>query len=1515
MTVLKYTRLSIIPLFVLVFSQTLLAQLMEVTDATTAPITPENLITNIFLGDGVEVLNVSFEGDPISVGYFKNGDNAVGIPRGIVMTTGRSASNDCDIPEQGGADCVGNNFTSYENTSNAQDADLSSIAAGGLSVFNVAKFTITFIPTSDTLRFKYVFASEEYPTFACSPFNDVFGFFISGPGINGPYQNSAMNIALIPGTNTPVTINNVHPANGPNCPPAFGQFYNNNQNTNNQPTYNGYLDVFIAEAVVIPCETYTIKLAISDVGDPAYDTGVFLEAKSFGTGSLKVKTATVSLDGTVTEDCASGSITFAYPSPLEDDFILDYTIIGTAQNGVDYVDIPLDLIIPAGDSSVTIDVVAIGDALDEPLESIGIDIQRDVCNRDTFWMFIRDNKILPPSLGPDTEICQNEQQQLDATLPIPLPVPPSFTNSQDYPFATGTPGYSSIQVAGVQPITLGPGVIQSVCVNIDHVWVDDVDIFLISPGGQFIELSSDNGSNCDDYTNVCFTPNNSNNIGAGFPWPTCTSGGQPSFANGTFAIEGTWEDLWDGEYPSNGTWQLLAIDDQTGFNGTILDWTITFEPFYQVSYSWSPTFGLSCTDCPDPIATPNQTTTYTVTASDTYGCTVQDEITITVRPTPLAPTVNCTDVTNNSITFSWDAVGGPQGYMVSIDGGTPFQTNNTSETINNLGLDTPVTIEVYAISDCNGPTGSATCSTPPCLSASLSIISISNASCSDETNGSLTLLATGGAGDFTYTFNGVSNTTGIFTGIAEGTYTASVVDAWNCPNTIPVNISAPPALVLQPVLVNEITCGNQMDGAVAAMTFGGISPYSFDWSNGQTDSIATNLAAGLVSVTVTDANNCTVAAGQILTSPATFTLTTTADSSLCQAAASGMAQVQIAGGTPPFDILWDAATGNATTATVNNLAAGTYTVTVSDGNDCAAAATATIFEPAAVAASILPNNPACNGTATGTATATANGGTAGYVFSWSNGDTGPMADGLGAGTYTLTVTDANGCSATQTTTLTYPPAMSIQLSATDATCFGESSGSISAAVSNGTQPFDFTWSNGMTGSSIIGIPSGNYCVTVTDATNCTSTACTTINQPSDLLLSTSATNVGCNGSIPGTIDLSVSGGIFPYLFNWSNSQTTEDLNGLVSGDYDVTVTDANGCEAITTQTVGADPVPETQLTQIGVSCLGGNDGAILTTVTGGAGGNGFDWAGPNGFSSTQQNPNGLVAGDYFLTVTDAVGCIALDTIAVSEENALDADFEIDDISCFGEMDGRITVYPKGGVPPYRSSMNGDDFSGQMVFNNLDYGLYDLIIQDANGCVWSQPQIFVNEPKELLLYLGPDTILDYGTTLILTPSIANLTNPGSASFQWVSNNPLLPPVDSTSRIGEFVVTSQASVTLTVIDENGCTISDLINIFVRSAKNVLVPTGFAPGTGGDALNDLLHVHGTSSLVKQIKLFRVFDRWGELLYEAAAFPINDPVTGWDGRFKEKDMPAGVYAWYLEVEFVDGLVERFRGETTLIR
>jgi hypothetical protein len=250
----------------LLFSFSTQAQFLQTDDAGPNGIyTPQSLIPNVFMGSGVQVLNVTYDGLPTAVGYFSGGTQAIGLERGLLLTTGVAGD-----PATGyGPTDRASDFAHNMNGSTATDANLSAIATAGLR--DVAVYTITFIPASDTLRFRYCFASEEYPEYSCTLYNDLFGFFIQGPGYPTP-----TNIAIIPGTNLPVAINNIHPPNTQNnavqpCDTFNIQYYNTTP-PNSQPVYDAYTDVFTAMAVVTPCETYTIKLAIADVQDPGWYT-------------------------------------------------------------------------------------------------------------------------------------------------------------------------------------------------------------------------------------------------------------------------------------------------------------------------------------------------------------------------------------------------------------------------------------------------------------------------------------------------------------------------------------------------------------------------------------------------------------------------------------------------------------------------------------------------------------------------------------------------------------------------------------------------------------------------------------------------------------------------------------------------------------------------------------------------------------------------------------------------------------------------------------------------------------------------------------------------------------------------------------------------------------------------------------------------------------------------------------------------------------------------------------------
>jgi len=729
----SYLLQKTLTLLLLLISINQLTAQIEVTDAATAPYTPENLITNVFLGEGVIVNEVNFNGIPSAAGFFKDGFDAIGIDRGIVLTTGAAATNGAIL----GVDNNGSAFASTNNNSIANDPDIQAIS--NVPVFNVLEYEIKFIPTLDTVEFRYVWASEEYPEFSCSSFNDVFGFFISGPGINGPFVNNGENIAIVPGTNLPVAINSVHPDNGQACPASFPEFYNDNNGTGLNPVYDGYTDVFTARAIVVPCEEYTIKLLIADGGDGIFDSGVFLEAKSFGTGTLDVSIETLSLDGTLAEGCTDATLNFCLPSPTEEDFTVNYNIFGSATPGVDYTQFPDSLIIPAGDSCVSIVIQAFEDGLDEDTEQIAIEIQRDICTLDTFYIDIKDNLVSLdlPDLGPDQTICKGDTVTLFGEITdVPLPDPPTFTwNGPVDIDPVNTSIFAPINVSNIQPPVLGEGVIQEVCINVQHGFLGDIDVFLVAPNGSFIELSTDNGSNGNNYTQTCFTPDATTPIDYIDP----PASGAPY--TGQFGIEGIWSDLWsNGENPTNGEWNLLIVDDQNGFEGLLLDWSITFVPTYDIFYTWTSDQAensIDCDDCPNTAVFPTEATTYFLEIEDSYGCTFMDTISFVVNDAADAPVITCDSITEEMIIFGWDDVPTSMGYEVNVNGtGWVPASGPLEHVVTGLGFSEVVTIEVRALgTECPGLTGIGECMTLACDGAEPSIIFINPVLCNGDNSG------------------------------------------------------------------------------------------------------------------------------------------------------------------------------------------------------------------------------------------------------------------------------------------------------------------------------------------------------------------------------------------------------------------------------------------------------------------------------------------------------------------------------------------------------------------------------------------------------------------------------------------------------------------------------------------------------------------------------------------------------------------------------------------------------------
>ena len=336
----------------------------------TTTMTPQQLVQDVLVGGGVTVSNVTFNGAAVTSpqggsGSFNGGNSTnLGLDAGLILSSGlalSSAGNANDF----GSDVLGT----------GSDDDLVDITTPGNSINDRAVLEFDFIPTGDSLKFNYVFGSEEYPGFNCSAtFNDVFGFFLSGPGITGPYTNNAANIALVPGTSLPVSIANIHGDDGFGCPPANEEYYVNNSG-GTTIALNGFTTVLQARAQVICGETYHIKLAIGDAGDSGYNSAVFLQAGSFQSNILPtVSASTFYGDATAAEGCQGGRFTIFRPPGVDTTFTVGYYFTGTATPGADYTAAPGTAVIPMGQDSVNIPFDAIQDGIPEGIETALINV-------------------------------------------------------------------------------------------------------------------------------------------------------------------------------------------------------------------------------------------------------------------------------------------------------------------------------------------------------------------------------------------------------------------------------------------------------------------------------------------------------------------------------------------------------------------------------------------------------------------------------------------------------------------------------------------------------------------------------------------------------------------------------------------------------------------------------------------------------------------------------------------------------------------------------------------------------------------------------------------------------------------------------------------------------------------------------------------------------------------------------------------------------------------------------------
>lgn len=1336
-------------LYALLLGLTPLASIAQLT--VNNGFTAQQLGNNL-AGANVTVTNATITGDPDQYGTFTYAGTGLGVNSGVILSTG-------DIFDAQSTNTAGNSSTGYGNPG---DPDLTSLA--GFPTNDAVVFEFDFEVQGSDIAFNFIFLSEEYNEYVNTGFNDVFAFYISGPGIVGQ-----QNLAVVPGTTTPVSINTIN--NG-----SFWQFYNDNTNGAVPIEFDGFTTLMTASMdSLIQCGVYTLSLRIADGSDFILDSGVLLQENSLVQSNVSAQTNTVNANGIALEGCIQASFTFNLDSVYGYDISIPYGIGGSATNGVDYATLDTVLTIPAGQSSATIIIDAFADGINEGQESIELYFTPYPCAPvDTVVLLIDDNDPIEFSLAGTDLICANDGSGvIDMTITGGFPpytititdtatgvsstydetqLPISGWDSGTYlieiedtygctaeavviggdfdagttflPDGTGVSYTSDITIAGFNAgqLITSASQINSICATMEHSYANDLTIVLQAPDGTQVQLKNVgptggaiNACNLgepvasgpvDNWNSTNTTPG----VGYQYCWnntPTYAEMGQvispnfpgpPPFYTYTSTFGNVLSDYYlpPGSYtptqnlsgfvgaPLNGTWTLIVTDNYGLDNGYIFDWEISLT-----------------SDLPDSTITLNEPADITITGGVTNAACGANDGAIDITPAGAFP----------PFTYSW------------LPGG------QTTQDISGIGAGT----YTVTVTDANGCTNDTTYNVPNAGAVTVGSV-VSDASCAGASDGGIDITITSGTSPYTYVWDHGPTTEDV-TGLTAGVYTVTITDGNGCIGIETYTVGEAIQLNSTALITNE-NCGDQ-EGEIDLNVTGGTAPFTYVWSNGETTADITDLQQGQYYVDITDANGCTISdtfnvinlVGNCTPNCDLIISNNVVTDESCGDGA-GAIDITIFTSNSPYSVSWD---NGANTEDLSGLSAGTYTVTIDDAEGCQVIQTFTITNQTGGLALSNPitTNDIC-GAGVGGVDITVTGGAMPYTYAWDNGATTEDLTNVFGGTYSVTITDANGCMVNGTYTI-INDAGNLALTygnATDEVC-GQANGSIDIIVGGGNFPYSYLWSNGETTEDLVNLSAGTYTCTITDDNGCVifTPTYTVSNDPGTLAIDYIDVDDEACSNAAGEITLTISGGATPYTFLWSNGATTQNLSNLSAGTFDCTITDANGC-ALNTGNLNVINLPGT-LSLDGLTVLdevcGNGLGAINLSVSGGTAPLTYSWS--NG--SNSEDLSNLSAGNYSVTVTDANGCsIVANATVVDDPGTLAIDnFIITNENC-GNADGALDLIISGQTNPVSYLWSNGATSQDL--SNIPGGNYTVDVTDANGCTVSGSVTVVNDAGTLSL---------------------------------------------------------------------------------------------------------------------------------------------------------------------------------------
>jgi subtilisin-like proprotein convertase family protein len=1208
-------------------------------------------LADMLAGENITATNVSITGNSLQYGSFTFAGTGLDVQSGVILSTG--IINDAIGP---------NNSDNTSHGFNGPGNELLSQLAES-PTFDAVVLEFSFEVQTDRIEFNFNFLSEEYNEYVGSQFNDVFAFFISGPGITGEE-----NLAVIPGTTIPVSVNTINNQ-------EFWQFYHDNTNGNTNIEFDGFTTLLKAEkSGLIPCETYTLKFMLADAGDPIYDAGVLLQENSLVQASVSGSASTYSENNVALEGCIDANFIFELDQAVDHATYIPLQFGGNAVNGVDYKYLDSMIVIPAGQTSARIIVEAFGDGLTEGQEVIEISYLPGPCRMpETINLYIDDYSTIEFMTEPENASC-NGNLSGSASFTVTGGIPPYVISLTDT-LTSQTVLYDTNPVTGLPAGTYKVEIIDGYgCQAEDIVYGDIYDggaVFLPDGTGLSYETSimiSGFGAN-QTLTSI----NQIQSIGV----------------NMEHSNMGELEIILQAP---NGI--QMDLKSHPGGAVTNLGEPVACGPVDQCSENLTPGIGY------DYYWIPNATFGTMKQEANSHSYTYVTQIGTTESDKYLpSGSYDANDPFENLIGVPLNG----EWKMIITD----HNPNDNGYIFNwSISLNAQLPDSIFTINEPVLPVISSEYVNPSC----------------NESNGSINITVTGDQTPYTYLWNTGATSQDLFN-IPAGSYSIEITGSDQCTYDFAFTLSNNGSFALLADSDNE-TCEDGNNGNIDLTVNGGTSPYLYLWNNGaQTEDIS-GLAPGNYTVTVNDAENCISVGSYTINAAVPIFYDSDIIHENC-GDAEGAIDLSVSGGQAPYTFLWN---NGKTSEDVNELAQGTYTVTITDSNGCTAQASYSIINYVgncipdcdfAVTNEVLTDE-IC-GQQNGAIDLTIFTSFSPYTVEWSNGSSLEDISNLSAGTYSITMTDAEGCTLIKSYSLENNSGtlQILSIFAENETC-GNGLGSVDITVNGGALPYAFDWNNGATTEDLVNINEGSYQIVVTDANGCSVyDDATVINESGTLELVWSNVMDETCGNNNGSIDIWVQGGN-PlgnqnphYIHQWTNGATTEDLMFIGEGAYQCVITDQDGCQISTPMFEVENLAGTMAFTTIDIDpeICGNGQGEIELFVAGGAGSYTYVW-------STGSNQYGIFnvsAGVYSATVSDQNGCslhtgelevlnlpgtLALESVVVSDELC-------------GNSQGSINVSLSGGSLPYSTIWNTGSTSEDLL--NLNAGNYSCVINDTNGC--------------------------------------------------------------------------------------------------------------------------------------------------------------------------------------------------------